>query len=136
MSYGALAAKIGMPKAVRAVGHANGANPLSVVVPCHRLIGADGSLVKYGGGLERKRWLLEHEGVALSCVPRLDASFVPSAEPRVIRASVSKDGRASGTLMVEMRRGVARSSPRARRVSTPPAAPRSLRWRADGSARS
>ena len=63
MSYGALAARLGMPRAVRAVGHANGANPLSVVVPCHRLIGADGSLVKYGGGLMRKRWLLEHEGV-------------------------------------------------------------------------
>ncbi len=65
MSYGGLAAKLGMPKAVRAVGHANGANPLGIVVPCHRLIGADGSLVKYCGGLERKRWLLEHEGVAL-----------------------------------------------------------------------
>ena len=65
MSYGGLAARLGMSKAVRAVGHANGANPLSVVVPCHRLIGADGSLVKYGGGLERKRWLLTHEGVAL-----------------------------------------------------------------------
>jgi methylated-DNA-[protein]-cysteine S-methyltransferase len=65
MSYGALATQLGMPKAVRAVGHANGSNPISVVVPCHRLIGANGSLVKYGGGLERKRWLLEHEGVAL-----------------------------------------------------------------------
>ena len=65
MSYGALAAKLGSPKAMRAVGHANGANPLGVVVPCHRLIGADGSLVKYGGGLERKRWLLAHEGVVL-----------------------------------------------------------------------
>jgi methylated-DNA-[protein]-cysteine S-methyltransferase len=65
MSYGALAAKLGAPNAVRAVGHANGSNPISVVVPCHRLIGADGSLVKYGGGLERKRWLLEHEGVVL-----------------------------------------------------------------------
>ena len=65
MNYGALAAKLDMPKAVRAVGHANGANPISVVVPCHRLIGANGSLVKYGGGLERKRWLLEHEGVVL-----------------------------------------------------------------------
>lgn len=63
MSYGALAAKIAMPKAIRAVGHANGSNPISVVLPCHRLIGADGSLVKYGGGLERKRWLLRHEGV-------------------------------------------------------------------------
>jgi methylated-DNA-[protein]-cysteine S-methyltransferase len=63
LSYGALAATLGMPKAVRAVGHANGSNPISVVLPCHRLIGADGSLVKYGGGLERKRWLLKHEGV-------------------------------------------------------------------------
>ncbi|MDI1262046.1 MAG: methylated-DNA--[protein]-cysteine S-methyltransferase [bacterium] len=63
LSYGALAARIKMPKAVRAVGHANGSNPISVVLPCHRLIGADGSLVKYGGGLDRKRWLLKHEGV-------------------------------------------------------------------------
>ena len=62
MSYGALAAKLGMPNAVRAVGHANGSNPISVVVPCHRLIGANGSLVKYGGGLERKRWLLRARG--------------------------------------------------------------------------
>ncbi len=69
LSYGALAARIGMPKAVRAVGHANGANPLSVVVPCHRLIGANGSLVKYGGGLQRKRWLLEHEGIVLRRLP-------------------------------------------------------------------
>jgi len=66
MSYGALAAKIGLPRAIRAVGHANGSNPISVVVPCHRLIGANGSLVKYGGGLERKRWLLQHEGVEVS----------------------------------------------------------------------
>ncbi len=64
MSYGALAAKLGKPAAMRAVGAANGANPLSVVVPCHRLLGANGSLIKYGGGLERKRWLLAHEGVA------------------------------------------------------------------------
>jgi methylated-DNA-[protein]-cysteine S-methyltransferase len=65
MSYGALAAKLDSPNAMRAVGHANGSNPISVVVPCHRLIGANGSLIKYGGGLERKRWLLAHEGVAL-----------------------------------------------------------------------
>jgi methylated-DNA-[protein]-cysteine S-methyltransferase len=70
MSYGALAAQLGMPKAVRAVGHANGSNPISVVVPCHRLIGTNGSLVKYGGGLMRKRWLLEHEGVALTPASR------------------------------------------------------------------
>ena len=65
MSYGALAAKLGSPNAMRAVGHANGSNPISVVIPCHRLIAADGSLVKYGSGLERKRWLLTHEGVVV-----------------------------------------------------------------------
>jgi methylated-DNA-[protein]-cysteine S-methyltransferase len=64
LSYGALAAKLGCPRSVRAVGLANGANPISVVVPCHRVIGADGSLTGYGGGLERKRWLLNHEGAA------------------------------------------------------------------------
>lgn len=65
MTYGALAAKLGAPNATRAVGHANGSNPISVVIPCHRLIAADGALVKYGSGLARKRWLLTHEGVAL-----------------------------------------------------------------------
>lgn len=61
-SYGELARRLGDPKAVRAVGFANGANPIAVVIPCHRVIGANGSLVGYGGGLERKRWLLTHEG--------------------------------------------------------------------------
>jgi methylated-DNA-[protein]-cysteine S-methyltransferase len=65
LTYGALAKRIGADKAIRAVGAANGANPVSIVVPCHRLIGADGSLIRYGGGLERKRWLLQHEGAAL-----------------------------------------------------------------------
>lgn len=65
LSYGALAARIGRPKAVRAVGAANGSNPISVVVPCHRVIGADASLTGYGGGIERKRWLLAHEGAAI-----------------------------------------------------------------------
>jgi methylated-DNA-[protein]-cysteine S-methyltransferase len=60
-SYAALAAAIGAPRAVRAVGGANGRNPLSIVVPCHRVIGSDGSLTGYGGGEERKRWLLAHE---------------------------------------------------------------------------
>lgn len=62
VSYGQLAAKIGRPAAVRAVGAANGANPTPIVVPCHRVIGADASLTGFGGGLERKRWLLAHEG--------------------------------------------------------------------------
>ena len=63
-SYGQLAVRIGHPSAVRAVGLANGANPVGVVVPCHRVIGANGLLTGYGGGLERKQWLLDHEGAA------------------------------------------------------------------------
>ena len=63
--YGALAASLGKPGAARAVGLANGANPIGIVVPCHRVIGADGSLTGYAGGIERKRWLLQHEGAAL-----------------------------------------------------------------------
>jgi methylated-DNA-[protein]-cysteine S-methyltransferase len=66
LSYGRLAQRLKCPLAVRAVGFANGSNPISIVIPCHRLIGADGSLTGYGGGLERKRWLLEHEGVRCS----------------------------------------------------------------------
>ncbi len=61
VSYAELAGRIGRPTAVRAVGLANGSNPIGVVVPCHRVIGANGSLTGYGGGIERKRWLLEHE---------------------------------------------------------------------------
>jgi methylated-DNA-[protein]-cysteine S-methyltransferase len=60
-TYGALAAAIGQPKAVRAVGLANGANPIAIVVPCHRVVGANASLTGYGGGLPRKRWLLAYE---------------------------------------------------------------------------
>jgi methylated-DNA-[protein]-cysteine S-methyltransferase len=61
ISYGELAKRIGKPKAMRAVGLANGANPIAIVVPCHRVIGADATLTGYGGGLDRKRWLLAHE---------------------------------------------------------------------------
>jgi methylated-DNA-[protein]-cysteine S-methyltransferase len=61
-TYGRLAVKLGRPKAMRAVGMANGSNPISIIVPCHRVIGANASLTGYGGGLERKRWLLRHEG--------------------------------------------------------------------------
>lgn len=62
VSYGELAVRIGSEHAVRAVGAANGANPIPIVIPCHRVIGAHGKLVGYGGGLERKAWLLRHEG--------------------------------------------------------------------------
>jgi methylated-DNA-[protein]-cysteine S-methyltransferase len=61
VSYGELARRIGDPRAVRAVAGANARNPISIIVPCHRVIGADGSLTGFGGGLDRKRWLLEHE---------------------------------------------------------------------------
>ena len=61
-SYGALAAEIGRPTAVRAVGLANGSNPIGIIVPCHRVIGANGALTGYAGGIERKRRLLTHEG--------------------------------------------------------------------------
>lgn len=64
-SYGQLAAAIGRPKAVRAAGLANGQNPIAVVVPCHRVIGANGTLTGYAGGIERKRWLLDHEARAV-----------------------------------------------------------------------
>lgn len=60
-SYGGLAKRLGQPTASRAVGLANGQNPIAIIVPCHRVIGADGSLTGYAGGLERKRWLLAHE---------------------------------------------------------------------------
>lgn len=70
ITYGQLAARVDRPKASRAVGLANGANPVCVVVPCHRVVGADMNLTGYGGGLARKRWLLMHEGLD---VPALTA---------------------------------------------------------------
>ncbi|MFT3859753.1 methylated-DNA--[protein]-cysteine S-methyltransferase [Micropruina sp.] len=68
-SYGELARRIGQPAAARAVGLANGRNPLAIVVPCHRVIGASGTLTGYAGGLHRKRWLLNHESVAQHRLP-------------------------------------------------------------------
>lgn len=65
VTYGELAARLGKPTAYRAVGMANSLNPVAIVVPCHRVIGAKANLTGYAGGLERKRWLLKHEGVAL-----------------------------------------------------------------------
>ncbi|ADZ92099.1 methylated-DNA--[protein]-cysteine S-methyltransferase [Marinomonas mediterranea] len=65
MSYLDIAEKLNNPKAVRAVGGANGRNPISLIVPCHRVIGSKGTLTGYAGGVARKQWLLEHEGIAL-----------------------------------------------------------------------
>jgi methylated-DNA-[protein]-cysteine S-methyltransferase len=64
-SYGELARRLGDPKEARAVGAANGKNPIPIIVPCHRVVGSSGDLTGFGGGLERKRWLLEHEGALL-----------------------------------------------------------------------
>lgn len=65
-SYGALARQLGDPKDARAVGSANGKNPIPIIVPCHRVVGSNGDLTGFGGGLDRKRWLLEHEGALLA----------------------------------------------------------------------
>lgn len=70
LSYGALAQQLGVPGASRAVGTANGANPISIVVPCHRVIGANGTLTGYAGGVSRKQWLLQHEGATGYLVPQ------------------------------------------------------------------
>ena len=70
-SYKELAVRVGSPKGMRAVGLANGANPVAIVVPCHRVIGANGSLTGYGGGLPRKAWLLAHEGVVTPAPVRI-----------------------------------------------------------------
>jgi methylated-DNA-[protein]-cysteine S-methyltransferase len=75
ISYGELARWVGKPSASRAVGLANGRNPVAIVVPCHRVIGADGSLTGYGGGLERKVWLLEHEGARSPAVAQTHLSI-------------------------------------------------------------
>ena len=80
LSYSALARRIGRAQAVRAVGLANGANPISIVVPCHRVIGANGTLTGYGGGIERKRWLLAHEGACVTALP-LDRRGVSIPRP-------------------------------------------------------
>jgi len=71
-TYGKLARQLGVPDAARAVGTANGANTISVVVPCHRVIGSDASLTGYGGGIARKQWLLRHEGAVFKA-PAIDA---------------------------------------------------------------
>jgi methylated-DNA-[protein]-cysteine S-methyltransferase len=76
MSYGALAAKLGAPSAARAVGFANSLNPIAIIIPCHRLVGANGKLTGYAGGLSRKAWLLAHErnhtcgGIEKDAAPR------------------------------------------------------------------
>lgn len=81
-SYGALARRVGYPGAARAVGLANARNPLALVVPCHRVIGSDGRLTGYAGGLWRKRWLLAHEGaLPMECLPPAPTPGIASGVP-------------------------------------------------------
>jgi len=100
-TYGELARRIGSPNAPRAVGLANGHNPIGIIVPCHRIIGANGSLTGYGGGIERKRWLLAHEarwnyGLA-PVVSAVRASSRASTRSDSARASVHSPRRRSHT---------------------------------------
>lgn len=90
-TYGELAVELGDPRAVRAVGTANGCNPISIVIPCHRVIGSDGSLTGYGGGLPRKQWLLSHERqtVSLEGTPAGIRNRV-RGDPRGVRAGASR----------------------------------------------
>jgi methylated-DNA-[protein]-cysteine S-methyltransferase len=85
ISYAELARRIGQPGASRAVGRANGQNPISIIVPCHRVIGADGTLTGYGGGLDRRRWLLEHEAEILARHPEWRRAPIAGAlTPRLV----------------------------------------------------
>jgi methylated-DNA-[protein]-cysteine S-methyltransferase len=112
-TYAALARAIGAPSAARAVGAANGANPLWLVVPCHRAIGSDGSLVGYAGGLERKRWLLAHEAqrAVQNSEKRPQSSGPSGAEPAFVPA------------------GTATGLPPSKRWSTMPSKSVSSSWR-------
>jgi O-6-methylguanine DNA methyltransferase len=94
-SYGALAATIGHPSARRAVGLACGSNPVAVIVPCHRVIGADHSLTGYAGGLARKRWLLEHEGLDRS------GGLSAAQQPAPVRNLAEEAGRCCPRLPIE-----------------------------------
>jgi methylated-DNA-[protein]-cysteine S-methyltransferase len=94
-TYGALAKQLGRPAAARAVGLANGRNPIGIVIPCHRVIGADGTLTGYGGGLPRKRWLLDHEQNASAQAPSVVSSAIASPSRQVAR-SMASSGRSTG----------------------------------------
>lgn len=82
-SYGEIAAAIGKPGAARAVGAANGQNPIGIVVPCHRVIGSNGKLTGYAGGLDRKRWLLEHEGALAARPAPVSTDVAAAVQPQL-----------------------------------------------------
>jgi methylated-DNA-[protein]-cysteine S-methyltransferase len=104
-SYGEIARAIGQPKAPRAVGLANNQNPIALIVPCHRVIGADGNLTGYGGGLPRKRWLLEHERRFAELATRAEPILVASARPAPLPEAIAGCGKSGA------RRRAARKRP-------------------------
>jgi len=87
-TYGRQAAALGIPTAARAVGAANGANPVCIVLPCHRVIGANGSLTGFGGGLAVKQWLLDHEAQVLTTLTIVSNSQWPTRQPVQTRLSM------------------------------------------------
>jgi methylated-DNA-[protein]-cysteine S-methyltransferase len=87
-TYGRQAAALGIPRAARAVGAANGANPVCIVLPCHRVVGADGSLTGFGGGLAVKQWLLDHEAQVLSTRTIVSTPLWPARQPVQTRLSM------------------------------------------------
>jgi methylated-DNA-[protein]-cysteine S-methyltransferase len=87
VSYAAIAARLGVPRACRAVGRANGRNPIAIVVPCHRVVAADGTLGGYAGGVERKRWLLAHEAHATAGGAAPEPRGATRLAPRVLRGT-------------------------------------------------
>jgi methylated-DNA-[protein]-cysteine S-methyltransferase len=87
-TYGRQAAALGIPSAARAVGAANGANPVCIVLPCHRVVGADGSLTGFGGGLPVKQWLLDHEAQVLSTRTIVSTPLWPTRQPLQTRLSM------------------------------------------------
>lgn len=107
-SYGSLAKKLGVPAAMRAVGLANGANPISIVIPCHRVIGANGSLTGYGGGLHRKRWLLEHEQRSR---PAVGPSYSSMSKSAASATHISGEQRVFATLELPFADAIPDSEP-------------------------
>ena len=126
-TYGEIASAVGQPRAARAVGLANNQNPLAIIVPCHRVIGSDGSMVGYGGGLQRKQWLLDNEARYAQPPGRTGSLFAPPAHAPGVVAVVAKPparpepvlARASGTVKAPALKAAAAKSPAIK--PTPPA---------------
>jgi O-6-methylguanine DNA methyltransferase len=118
-TYGDIARAVGQPRAARAVGLANHDNPIAIVVPCHRVIGADGSLTGYGGGLPRKRWLLRHE--ERFATPEVEAPRRATAVQQTLRltAAAAKQGGRAGAALVMARSGATPRSAGAPAASKP-----------------